>query len=100
MKEYESIISSNPVVLVEFYASWCPHCQKMAPVVENVKEKLGDAVKVEQFDIDNFEKYADEAKIEVVPTFIVYRSGNEVWRQSGEIDGDVLYEKVRGFMTW
>lgn len=100
MKEYESIISSNPVVLVEFYASWCPHCKKMAPIVEQVKELLGDAVKVDQFDIDNFGDYADEAEVEGVPTFIVYRNGNEVWRHSGEIDGNVLYEKVQSFMNW
>ena len=100
MKEYESVISSNPVVLVEFYASWCPHCRKMAPIVEQVKELLGDAVKVDQFDIDQFNDFADEAEVEGVPTFIVYRNGNEVWRHSGEIDGNVLYEKVQSFMNW
>ena len=100
MKDYESIISSNPVVLVEFYATWCPHCHKMAPIVEQVKELLGDAVKVEQLDIDKYDEFADEAKVEGVPTFIIYRSGNEVWRHSGEIDGNVLYEKVQSFMNW
>ncbi|MDE6074196.1 MAG: thioredoxin family protein [Muribaculaceae bacterium] len=100
MKEYESVISSNPVVLVEFYATWCPHCRKMAPIVEQVKELLGDAVKVDQFDIDQFNDFADEAEVEGVPTFIVYRNGNEVWRHSGEIDGNVLYEKVQSFMNW
>ena len=100
MKEYESVISSNPVVLVEFYATWCPHCRKMAPIVEQVKELLGDAVKVDLFDIDQFNDFADEAEVEGVPTFIVYRNGNEVWRHSGEIDGNVLYEKVQSFMNW
>ena len=100
MKDYESIISSNRVVLVEFYATWCPHCHKMAPIVEQVKELLGDAVKVEQLDIDKYDEFADEAKVEGVPTFIIYQSGNEVWRHSGEIDGNVLYEKVQSFMNW
>lgn len=100
MKDYESIISSNPVVLVEFYATWCPHCHRMAPIVDQVKELLGDAVKVEQLDIDQYDEYADEAGVEGVPTFIIYRNGNETWRHSGEIDGNVLYEKVQSFMNW
>ena len=100
MKYYESIISSNPVVLVEFYATWCPHCHRMAPIVDQVKELLGDAVKVEQLDIDQYDEYADEAGVEGVPTFIIYRNGNEAWRHSGEIDGNVLYEKVQSFMNW
>ncbi|MBD5379762.1 MAG: thioredoxin family protein [Bacteroides sp.] len=100
MKDYESIISSNPVVLVEFYATWCPHCHRMAPIVDQVKELLGDAVKVEQLDIDQYDEYADEAGVEGVPTFIIYRNGNEAWRHSGEIDGNVLYEKVQSFMNW
>ena len=36
---YNEIINSNKVVLVEFFASWCPHCQRMMPVVAEVKEK-------------------------------------------------------------
>ena len=35
--DYNEVINSEPVVLVEFYASWCPHCQRMMPVVEQVK---------------------------------------------------------------
>ena len=97
---YDEMTRSAENVLVEFYATWCPHCRKMAPIVEQVKELLGDAVKVDQFDIDQFNDFADEAEVEGVPTFIVYRNGNEVWRHSGEIDGNVLYEKVQSFMNW
>ncbi|MDE6224698.1 MAG: thioredoxin family protein, partial [Muribaculaceae bacterium] len=70
------------------------------PIVDQVKELLGDAVKVEQLDIDQYDEYADEAGVEGVPTFIIYRNGNEAWRHSGEIDGNVLYEKVQSFMNW
>lgn len=93
---YEKTISSAPVVLVEFYASWCPHCQRMMPIVAQVKELLGD-VPVVQLDIDDNNDAANAAEVESVPTFIVYKDGSEVWRHSGEIDGNDLLAKVQSF---
>ena len=95
---YDEIISSGPVVLVEFYASWCPHCQRMMPVVEQIKELLAGRVKVYQVDIDKESAMADAAEVQSIPTFIVYRDGQERWRQSGEMDGQVLLSKIESFV--
>ncbi|MDE6303967.1 MAG: thioredoxin family protein [Paramuribaculum sp.] len=90
-------VVSAPVVLVEFYASWCPHCKRMMPVVEGVKEILGDRVPVYQYDIDENEDDADTAGVKSIPTFIIYSDGKPVWRYSGEIEGDTLLGKVESF---
>ena len=95
---YSEIINSNPVVLVEFYASWCPHCKRMMPVVEPVKELLAGKVNVYQFDIDENEELSDREGVKTIPTFIIYRDGKEQWRQSGEMDGQVLLSKVEQYM--
>lgn len=95
---YTTVINQAPVVLVEFYASWCPHCRHMMPVVDQVKELLGDNVPVIQLDIDENKDAADEAEVETIPTFLVYRSGREEWRHSGEIDGNDLLAKVQSFV--
>lgn len=95
---YNELINSNPIVLVEFYASWCPHCQRMMPIVEQVKQLLGDSAPVYQFDIDENQSLASETGVESIPTFIIYRNGSEVWRQSGEIEGDMLYSKVEAYL--
>lgn len=91
---YSELISQPGTLLVEFYATWCPHCRKMMPVVEQVKELLGGRAKVYQRDIDQNDEAANEAKAESVPTFIVYKDGKEMWRHSGEIDGEILLSKV------
>lgn len=91
---YSELISQPGTLLVEFYATWCPHCRKMMPVVEQVKELLGGRAKVYQLDIDQNNEAANEAKAESVPTFIVYKDGKEMWRHSGEIDGEILLSKV------
>ena len=95
---YNELTNSNPVVLVEFYASWCPHCQRMMPIVEQVKQLLGDSAPVYQFDIDENQSLASETGVESIPTFIIYKNGSEVWRQSGEIEGDMLYSKVEAYL--
>lgn len=95
--DYTEIIKSTPVVMVEFYAPWCPHCQRMMPVVEQVKELLDGVVDVYQFDIDENEEAAKAEDVNGIPTFIVYKNGKEMWRQSGEIDGQELLAKVQSY---
>lgn len=86
------------VVLVEFYASWCPHCQKMMPVVAEVKAQLEGKANVYQFDIDKNQQFADELEVSSIPTFIIYKNGEEKWRQSGEMDGKVLTAEVEEYL--
>lgn len=95
--DYEQIINSTPVVLVEFYATWCPHCQRMMPIVEQVKELLSGTVDIYQFDIDENESAAEKLDVESVPTFIIYKNGKEQWRQSGEIDGQELLSRIQSY---
>lgn len=95
---YNSIINSATVVMVEFYASWCPHCRHMMPIVAEVKQQLDGQISVAQLDIDANEAMAAEAGVESVPTFIIYVDGNEVWRDSGEMPGDVLLAKAKSYL--
>lgn len=95
---YDEAIRSSKVVLMEFYASWCPHCQRMMPVVEQVKELLDGRADVCQLDIDDNSEASDAAGVHSVPTFLIYVNGTEAWRHSGEIDGEVLLSKVESFL--
>ena len=45
---YDELIAGAPVVLVEFYATWCPHCRHMMPVVEQVKELVAGKAEIYQ----------------------------------------------------
>lgn len=94
---YDQAINQAPLVLMEFYASWCPHCQKMMPIVEQVKELLDGTATVVQLDIDQNEEAANEANVQSIPTFIVYKNGKEQWRHSGEMAGEALVAKVQQF---
>ncbi|MDE7462381.1 MAG: thioredoxin family protein [Muribaculaceae bacterium] len=91
---YDELITSQPLVLVEFFATWCGHCKAMEPVVQQVTEILEGKCKVQQLDVDLNQEVCDEEKISGTPTFILYKNGKEVWRQSGEMPGSELLEAV------
>lgn len=91
---YDELIASAPVVLVEFYATWCPHCRHMMPIVEQVKELVAGKAEIYQLDIDQNQDNADAAGVESVPTFLLYQDGKLRWRQSGELDAEVLLDKI------
>lgn len=95
--EYTELINSTPVVLVEFYATWCPHCRRMMPVIEEIKELLADKVDVYQFDIDENQEIADFENVRSTPTFIIYKNGKQAWRESGELDGQFLLDKLQSY---
>lgn len=95
---YTEVKGSAPVVLVEFFASWCPHCQKMMPVVEHVRELLEGGVPVYQFDIDENRALAEREMVESIPTFIVYKDKKPVWEYTGEIGGNHLLAQVQSFL--
>lgn len=94
---YDEAIKQTPVVLVEFFASWCPHCRKMMPVVDQVKELLDGSAAVIQLDIDENKEFAQQEEVEGIPTFIIYSNGKEQWRHSGEIDGNALLAKIQSY---
>lgn len=92
---YDELIAGAPVVLVEFYATWCPHCRHMMPVVEQVKELVAGKAEIYQLDIDQNQDTANDTGVESVPTFLLYQDGKLRWRQSGEIDAEVLLGKIQ-----
>ena len=94
----KDLMNSKGVVLVEFFATWCPHCQRMMPIVADVKQKLEGKAQVVQLDIDKNQALADELGVEGVPTFIVYKDDKEVDRTSGEMPETDLYNFVAAYL--
>lgn len=92
---YTEEINSSEYVLVEFYATWCPHCRKMMPIVSDIKTLLADNLKVLQYDIDQNEELANKENIQSLPTFLLYANGKEVMCETGEMPAEVLLQKIQ-----
>lgn len=92
---YKATIDQQGVVLVEFFATWCGHCAAMAPVVDQLKELVAGQAQIVQIDIDKYQEAANEAGVDATPTFILFKDGKEIWRHAGEIEGQILLEKIQ-----
>ncbi|GGG15557.1 thioredoxin [Dokdonia pacifica] len=92
---FQTIISSSPTVLVDFYATWCGPCKTLGPILEQVKEELGDAVKIVKIDVDKNQPLATKYQVRGVPTMILYKNGKQVWRQSGVVPKEQLIEVIQ-----
>lgn len=95
MSSFSEIIKSDTPTLVDFYATWCGPCKAMSPVLDQLKSKLGEGVRVLKIDVDKNPAIASKLGVRGVPTFILYKSGNVVWRQSGGMDLNTLISKIK-----
>lgn len=80
---FKDIVNSGDVVLVDFFGTWCGPCQTLMPILKDVKNHLGDAVKIVKIDIDKNEELAAKYQVRSVPTMILFKNGAPKWRQSG-----------------
>ena len=85
MENFNDIIKSGNLTLVDFYATWCGPCKMMHPVLEQLKDEFGDSIRIIKIDVDKNEAISSQYRIMSVPTFMLFKNGEVVWRQSGTI---------------
>jgi thioredoxin 1 len=80
---FSDLTNSDKPVLVDFYADWCAPCRAMKPILEDLKAQVGDGVSIYKIDVDKNQMIAERYAIRSIPTIILFKNGEPVWRKSG-----------------
>ncbi len=94
METFTELIQSQQIVLVDFFATWCGPCKAMEPVVKDVAKTVEGKVRVVKVDIDKQRQIAAQYNVSAVPTFMIFKNGNVVWRHPGMIDKSSLLKML------
>lgn len=92
---FSNILQSEVPVLIDFYADWCGPCKMLAPILKQVKESMGDEVKIIKIDVDKNQPLAAKYQVRGVPTMLLFKSGKQVWRQSGVVQKEELINIIK-----
>ena len=91
---FNELVSSHPLVLVDFFATWCGPCKALAPILSEVKADLGDSLKIVKIGVDQHPKLAAAQQVRGVPTMVLFKNGKAVWRQSGLLQKSAIIQTV------
>ena len=95
---FKEIIAAEIPILVDFSADWCGPCKMLAPILKQVKDELGDAIKIIKIDVDKNQPLAAKYQVRGVPTMILFKQGKQLWRQSGVLQKQEIVSKINSFI--
>ena len=98
MNKFQDIIAGDTPVLVDFFAEWCGPCKMMKPVLEELKKKMGNKIIILKIDIDKNISLSSDYRIQSVPTLVLWKQGEIIWRQSGALSLNELEQILSSYI--
>ncbi len=94
---FNDIVNSDKPVLIDFFAEWCGPCKAMSPILKNVAEAMGDEARIIKIDVDKNPAIAQKFQIRGVPTLMIFKKGEVLWRASGMQSQHSLVKLLKKF---
>lgn len=94
MSKFNELINSETPVLVDFYATWCGPCKMMSPILDEVASQVQGSAKIIKIDVDKNQQAASAYGVRGVPTLILFKKGQQIWRQSGVVQAPELVNLI------
>ncbi|MDY3350593.1 thioredoxin family protein [Riemerella anatipestifer] len=96
-QKFKELIESPKPVLIDFFATWCQPCKVQSSVLNTVKENVGDTARIVKIDIDNYPSIAGEYGVRSVPTLMIFKNSELLWKGSGVHDVNTLTQLLKDF---
>lgn len=92
---FQDLINSETPVLIDFYADWCGPCKAFAPMLQQLKSDVGDAVRIVKIDVDRNPELAGSLQVQSIPTVMIFQNGDLKWRAMGVQSIPVLKKQLQ-----
>jgi thioredoxin 1 len=96
-QNFSTLIAGQIPVLVDFHADWCGPCKMLAPILKQVKEELGDTIKIVKIDVDKNQSIASRYQVRGVPTMLLFKDKKQLWRQSGVLPKEEIIRIIESY---
>lgn len=93
--QYEALLNSDKLVLVDFYADWCAPCKKMKPYLEEISNDMAEKVVVVRINADDNPEICKELKVEGLPVLKLYKNKELLWDQTGYVDKEEVLKHLK-----
>jgi thioredoxin 1 len=98
MNNFEQLIAGDKPVLVDFFATWCGPCKMMHPILEELKQSIGDRATIIKINVEEAQELAVEYGVRAVPTLAIFKQGQLVWREAGVHSAQQLTKALEPFV--
>lgn len=98
METFQQIINGEKPVLIDFYATWCGPCKAMSPIVEALGKELQGQARILKIDVDKNQTLAAQYQIQAVPTFMIFKKGQVVWKKAGGADKMTILSELKQYI--
>lgn len=95
VEEFNKLLGSDKLVLVDYNAKWCKPCVKMAPMLEAFADKRKEKMILIKIDADENKDLLKQKQVESIPALELYKDGKRIWKHEGEIDEATLIKETK-----
>ena len=93
-ENFKQVLADNPVVMVDFGATWCGPCKALAPIVEEIAKEYEGKAAVGKADVEECPAIAAQYRIRNVPTVIFFKNGEPKDKSVGLVQKSTLTDKI------
>ena len=95
LEQYQSLLHSDKLILVDFYADWCAPCKKMKPYLEKIAVEMADKITVVRIDADENAELCKKLNVTALPVLKLYKNNELVWENEGYIEEESVRKQLK-----